>query len=68
MRRWLLSVVRVVWLVLLVFFVVLWRGCTSVVVGRLVVVAVGVAEWLGLLQTVLVVHGVVVGLVQVAVL
>ena len=68
MRRWLLSVARVVWVVLLVFFVVLWHGCTSVVVGHLVVVVVGVAEWLGLLQTVLVVHGVVVGLVQVAVL
>ena len=63
-----MSVARVMWVVLLVFFVVLWHGCTSVVVGRLVVVVVGVAEWLGLLQTVLVVHGVVVGLVQVAVL
>ena len=55
-------------MVLLAFFVVLWHGCTSVVVGRLVVVVVGVAEWLGLLQPVLVVRGVVVGLVQVAML
>ena len=54
-------------MVLLVFFVVLWRGCTLVVVGRLVVV-VEFAEWLGLLRTVLVVPGVVVGLVQVAML
>ena len=54
------------WVVLLVFCVVLWHGCNSVVVGRLVVVVVGVAEWLGLLQTVLVVHEMVVGLVRVA--
>ena len=62
----LLGVALVVWAVLLVFCVVLWRGYRSVVVGRPAVVVVGVAEWLGLLQTVLVVLEVVVGLVQVA--
>ena len=61
MRRLLLDVVQVEWMVLLVFCVVLWLGCRSVVFGQPVMIV----EWLVLLQIVLGVLGVVVGLVQV---